>query len=137
MFPSFVSDLWCKVGGIGALPLGEKPLSIPHLELFTCGCALLCHLSHCYTVVGTAFGLTLTVGMPAIGPGVSEALFSPGHQRRYTCSNHGSGPAVGTMEAAQTLAWPNPCMYLPTKSTVAKARPISATGAFIVHSDVL
>ena len=45
LFLSCVSDLQCEVGGIGALPLGGKPLSIPPLELFTCGCALLCHLS--------------------------------------------------------------------------------------------
>ena len=87
----------------------------------------LCKLSD-YTVVGTALGTTLTVGMSAIGLGVSQALFSPGHQRRSTdirsqdCSNHGSGPVMGEMGAAQTLAWPNPHVYVPTKSTAAKAR---------------
>lgn len=40
-----VSDLLCEVGGIAALPLGEEPLSIPPLELFTCECALLYYLS--------------------------------------------------------------------------------------------
>ena len=42
---SCVSDLQCEIGRIGALPLGEKPLNIPSLELFTCDCALLCPLS--------------------------------------------------------------------------------------------
>ena len=35
----------------------------------------LCELSD-YTVVGTALSRTLTVGMPATGPGVSQVLFS-------------------------------------------------------------
>ena len=43
---------------------------------------------------------------------------------------------MGTLEAAQTLAWPNPHVYMPTKSTAAKARSVSAVGA-LVHSDVL
>ena len=42
---SHTESLQCEVGGIGALPLEKKSLSIPSLELFTCECALLCHLS--------------------------------------------------------------------------------------------
>ena len=41
------------------------------------------------------------------------------------------------MGAAQTLAWPNPHVYVPTKSTAAEARPVSALGALIVCSDIL
>ena len=99
----------------------------------------LCELSD-YTVVGSALGHTLTVGMPAVGPGVFQMLFSPGHQHRSTevrswdYSDHGSEPTVG---AAQTLVWPNPSVYMPTKSTAAKARPILAAGALTVCSDVL
>ena len=69
----------------------------------------LCELSD-YTVVSIALDPTLTMDMPAIGPGVSQVLFLPGHHHRSTevrswdCSDHGSGPAVGTMGAAQTLA---------------------------------
>ena len=76
-----------------------------------------------YSVVGTALGPTLLVGTLAIGPYVSQTLFSPCHQCRSTevrsqhCSNHGSGPVVGTMGEAQTLAWPNPYMYVLTKLT--------------------
>ena len=146
LFCSCVSDLQCAVGGIGALPLRGKPLSNPPLELFTCGCALFfhpfCELSD-YIVVGTALSLTLTVVMLAIVPDVSQTLFSPGHQHRSTevrsqnCSNHGSGPTVGTMRAAQSLASPNPHVYVPTKSTAANDRPVSAAGALIVCSDVL
>ena len=101
-----------------------------------------CDLSD-YTVVDTALGPALTVGMPAIGPGVSQTLFSPGHQRRSTevrsqdCSNHESGPAVDAMGAAQTLAWPNPHVFVPAKFTAAKARPVMAAGALDVRSDVL
>ena len=103
----------------------------------------LCELSD-YTAVGTALNHTLSMGMPAIDPGVSQMLFSPGHQHRSTevrsqdCSHHGSGPSVCAMGgAAQTLAWPNPCVYVPTKSTAAKVRPVLSAGAFIVCSDVL
>lgn len=44
MFLSCYSDLWCKVGGIGALPLGQKLLSFPPLELLSCECAVLVQL---------------------------------------------------------------------------------------------
>ena len=93
-------------------------------------------------LVGTAFSPTLTVGTPAIGPRVSQALFSPGHQHRSTevssqdCSNHASGTTVGAVEATQTLAWPISHLYLPRKSTAAKARPVSAAGTLVVPSDV-
>lgn len=46
-----------------------------------------------YSVVGTAFGPSLTVGLLAIGPDVSQMLFLPSHQHRSTevrfksCSN--------------------------------------------------
>ena len=74
---------------------------------------------------------------------ISWALFSPSHQHRspevrsQDCSNHRSGLTMGAKGAAQTLAWSNIHMYMPVKSTAAKARPVSAAGAFIVHSDIL
>lgn len=42
---SCVRDLWCDVGGIGALTLGEDTEYSFFLQLFTSGCTLLCHLS--------------------------------------------------------------------------------------------
>ena len=45
MFLSCVSDLQCEVCKIVALPLGEEPLNIPLIHLFTCECALLYHIS--------------------------------------------------------------------------------------------
>ena len=84
-----------------------------------------------YSVVGIALGHTLTTGMPATYSGVSQLLFSLGHQHRSTevrsqdCSNHGSGPTVGAMRAAQTLTWPNSHVYMLTNSTAAKVRPVS------------
>lgn len=69
-----------------------------------------------YSCFDTALVSTLTVGVLAIGPGISQALFSPGHQHRSTevrsqnCSNHGSLPAVGANGAAQHFNWPNPHM---------------------------
>ena len=53
-----------------------------------------------YTVIGTAFDPTLTVGMPATGPDDSQVLSSPDHWHRFTevrsldCSRHEPGPAV-------------------------------------------
>ena len=41
------------------------------------------------------------------------------------------------MGVAQTLAWPILHMYVLTKSTAAKARPVSAAGAFVDCLDVL
>ena len=102
----------------------------------------LCELTS-YSVVGTALGPTLNVDIPVIGPGISQTLFSPGPQHRYTefrsqdCSNHGSVPVVGATGAAQTLTSPHPHMYVHTKSIAAKARPVSVVGALVVCSDVL
>ena len=83
-----VSGLWCKVGRFGGVLLGGRPPSALPLELFTCGCAPLCHLSLCelsdYTDVGPALSPTLTVGVMATGPGVSLMLLSPCHQSRST-----------------------------------------------------
>ena len=45
LFLTCISDLWWEVDGTEALPLEEKPLSIPPLELLTCEHALLHHLS--------------------------------------------------------------------------------------------
>ena len=101
----------------------------------------LCGLTK-YTVVGTALGPTSVVGMLAVGPGASQTLFSQGHQCGSTevvsqdCSSCTPGPAMGAMEAAQTLAWTNPCVYAPSKPIAAKARPVPATGAPVVRSDV-
>ena len=107
---------------------------VPPLELFTCACALSCHVSPLcgltgYTVVSTALSPVVTLGRPVVGPGVSQALFSPGHQHRFTeggsqhCSSHAPGPAVVAMAAAQPLAWPSPLVYLPTKPTALKLDP--------------
>ena len=40
----YAPDLQCEVGGIGALTLRGRLLSLPPLELFTHGFALLCHI---------------------------------------------------------------------------------------------
>ena len=89
-----------------------------------------CELSD-HDDVDTAFGHTLIVGVP-----ITLILLSLGHQsitevRSYDCSNHGYGHVAGVMEADLTLAWPNPHVYGPTKTAVAKARSILATGVHI------
>ena len=91
-------------GGIGAHPLGEKALSIAPLRMFTSVCAVCVSFTHCVTLmwpcVGTALGPTLTLCMLAHGPGVSQMLFSEGHQHRSSevrsqdGIHHGAGPTV-------------------------------------------
>ena len=101
----------------------------------------LCWLTE-YTVFGTALDPTLTMCMSVIDPGISWALFSLGHQCRSSevrtrhCSIHAPGPTVGFIEAAQTPAWSNPHIYMPTNPTAAKVRLVSGTGALSVSSDV-
>ena len=96
-----------------------------------------------YIVFGTALGPTLTMGLRAFGPGISQMLFSPGHQHSSTelkfqdFSYQGFGTTVVTMGSALTVTWPNPHVYVPTKSTVTKTRDILVAGALIVHSEVL
>ena len=51
------------------------------------------------------------------------------------CSSRVPGLTVVAVVAAQILAWSNPRVYVPTKPTAAKTRPVSATGA-LVHLDV-
>ena len=94
--------------------MGENPLSSPPLELSPVNVLcrvpfhLFCRLAK-YTVVGTALGPALAVGMSAFSPDDSQVLLSPGHWHRSTevrpldCSNHAPGPTVGAMEAAQGL----------------------------------
>ena len=76
--PRSLSKLQCAVGGIGALLLKEKPLSVPPPELFTRECALWCHLSPVvltkYTGVGPALGPASTVRMQAVSTSVAQAL---------------------------------------------------------------
>ena len=99
----------------------------------------LCGLTK-YTVVGVALNPTLTLHMLVSGPGVSQVI-SLGHQCRCTelrtqdNSIRVPGHAVEDMEAAQTLSWSKPHMYVPTKPTAAKARPISALAA-LIHVDI-
>ena len=116
---------------MGALPLGQTPLSIHFLELF------------CEHAILLPFSLSLTIGMPAFGLGVSQMLFSPGHWHRSTdvrfqdCSNHGPGPAEGTVGAVQTLTYPTPYMYVTTESTAVNIISVSVVGALTDCSDFL
>ena len=58
-----------------------------------------------YSVFGTDLSPSLTVGMLAIRPGVSQALFSPGHQSRST--------DVRSQDCSiMDLAWPIPHVYV-------------------------
>lgn len=74
----------------------------------------------------TALSTILTVGMLALGCGVSQALFSADHQVRATeirfqdNSSYSLGPAVGALEAAHSLAQSNPDVNVPSEPTAAK-----------------
>ena len=121
-----------EAGGIGAHPLGEKPLRIAPLGMFTSGCALCVTFMPCassrVTLVGTALGPTLTMGMMGHGPGVSQMLFSPGHQHRSTVVSCPRCTFIVELDPLQCYGgnldatWPNRLMGMPTKSTIAKAR---------------
>ena len=60
-------------------------------------------------------------------------MLSPGFWHRSTEVR--SQASVRAVEAVQTLAWPNPDMYMPTKSTADKPSPIAVAGT-LVCSDV-
>ena len=82
-----------------------------------------------YTVVGIALGPALTVGMLAISPGDSQALFSASHWcrsievRSQDCSSYALGPTVEAMEAARTVVRPNPCLDDPQSLQLLKPDP--------------
>lgn len=60
-----VFDVWCEIGGIGALPLGEEPLSTPLPELFTTDCTVLSPVTCCAGSQNTLlFALPLTLSQP-------------------------------------------------------------------------
>lgn len=79
--PRSVSELQCKVGRIGTLPLGGKPLIILPLDcplesvLFHVVYHLLCRITK-YSIVGTTLGPASTVGIAALGSSVPQELFS-------------------------------------------------------------
>lgn len=82
----------------------------------------------------------LNYGLPAIDCRCyfhQATGIDPIEVKSQDCNNHGSGPAVGVMGATLTLSWPNPHVYVPTKSTVAKTRDSLVAGVLIVHSEVL
>ena len=71
--PISVCELWFEVGRIGALPLREKPLSIPLMELSTGECALWCHLS---PVSQSTLLLALPSDLPQLWECQKSALLS-------------------------------------------------------------
>ena len=128
--------MFLTCGGTGALPLGEKPLNIPVVELFICKHALLClplSMLTDYTVAGTAHSLTLTVGVLAVGSGFSQANCShqvtPGFTevRSQDCSNMHLDPLC----YGDSSARPIPHVLEPPEPTAAIARPISFATAIV------
>lgn len=122
-----VSDPWCAVGGTGALPLGEEPLSSSSpLNVLFCPPSAVVRLTR-YTVVCPALGPVAALGTLIISPGIPGALFSQSHQckprevrsydwTRTCCGSFGGGSA---------------------QPRAALARPAPTAGAPTVHSDVL
>ena len=78
--------------------------------------------------VGTAVVPTLTMGMMAHGPGVSQLLFSQGHQHRFSevrswdCIEHEAGPAV-VLRGSSGSILARPLVWEPTNSAATKAIP--------------
>lgn len=109
-------------------------------------CHLLCGLTK-YTVIDTALNPALTMGMPAISPGIPQVLFSQSHQHRSVGTNPlksgTSTTVVMKLDPSwelkkQPRLWPGPvstCTH--SKPTAGKARPVPAVKVPVVHSDVL
>ena len=143
LFLSWVSDLRCEAGGIGAQPLGEKSLSFPPLEWFTRACALLCHFSPALRPHTLSRYWTCSQPLLNRRNGGDWLLLGIVFTRLPAYTHWSQVPglpwlcrtALGTMEAAQTVTWPNLYMCVPTKPTVAKARLLSVVGA-LAHSGV-
>ena len=78
--------------------------------------------------VGIDLGPTWTMGMMALDRGVSQMLFSPGHQHRSTVVSCPRCTFIVELDPLQCYGgnldatWPNRLMGMPTKSTIAKAR---------------
>ena len=68
------------------------------------------------------------MGMMALDRGVSQMLFSPGHQHRSTVVSCPRCTFIVELDPLQCyggnvdVTWPNRLMGMPTKSTIAKAR---------------
>ena len=134
-FWAVVFDLQYEVGRFAALPLGEEPLSIHsssravHLWV----CSFVSPFHQCvitdYTVLGMALGTTLTIHMSVIGPGISQVLFSPGHQCRSTeartqdCSIHAPEPPVALWRQCRLGPGPTLVYTCPQSSQLLKPDP--------------
>ena len=95
-----------------------------------------------YSFFDTALVSTLTMGVLAIGPGVSQALFSPGHQHRsmevrsQNCSNWALYQLWVLLGLLSILTGPTLTCKC-TQSPHLLIRHISAVGALVVGLDVL
>ena len=141
--PRSVSDLRCEAGGIGAQPLGEKSLSFPPQEWFTRACALLCHFSPalrahtliCYWACSQRRLNRRNGGNQLLSGIVFTRLPAYTHWSQVPGLPWLCRTALGALEAAQTVTWPNLYTCVPTKPTVAKTRLLSVVGA-LAHSGV-
>ena len=107
---------------------GRRARAVPRVSVLCCVTwHLLCHLTK-YTVASTALGPISTLGMPATGPGVPQALFPQEHQCRSTRVRswdhirHSSGPGGSYKGSAD----PGPAQspgHMPTKPLTAEATP--------------
>ena len=102
---------------MGCLPLSLPPLDCPLVDVLCCVTSIPCASSQAAWLLAAAFGPALAVGLLALGPAVSQIVFSRPPQRSLkfgpSMAMTISGPAV---EAAQTLAWPTlvgPCPRSP------------------------
>ena len=138
------SDLWLRQVGLEHTHWERRPWG---LLLWGCSplCALWVNFTHCVSLmwpcVGTALGPTLTVGMPAHGPGVSQMLFSVGHQHRSSevrsqnGIHHGAGPTVVLW---QLRLWPGPAPWCRSPQSLQLLKLHAVTrGALVVHSNAL
>ena len=136
------SKLKFQVGGIGALPVGEEPLSIPLplVSVLCCGtCHPLCRLTK-YFVVGTA------LGPPQLWEWWQSVLVSLRHcfhqnwsteVRSQDCHGHASRHPMGAKEEVQTLAQPSPqCMCPQSSQLLRPDQTYPSCRSTHVHLDV-
>ena len=134
------SELYCEVARTGVLPLGEGLVSILLPELFAGVVSILSHLSpvvwaHRIYCCWHCLQLCLNCGNASnqLWWSSGTVFIRPPKQIhgnrvlgvRWSCT----WTCCGSCGAAQTLAWPCPCIYTPIKLIAAKGRATPAVRA--------
>lgn len=141
--PGSVPELWCEIGGTGALPLGREPLSNPLQELSPGG-ALRCHPS-ILVILGWAHRVHCCWSCPwphlNYRDAGSQLGCSQSHQHRCAKVTSQDLVVVPHLDPPWEL-WSQPSpppapMSEHRKTLTPKGQPTSAMGALVTFPDVL